>query len=143
MLRRTRDLIGRIPMSAIAACDLRINTLCKIIDPKAESDPLLVLSLIYNAAKQSPGVSVSDSNFWIEGQKPYSSEAVDSALERWSGMSDPIEVEAILVPQVLEDEPKTVKINLEHNKHYMGYIASKLSAIDSSHVLVSRWVKQN
>ncbi|KAK3124509.1 hypothetical protein QOZ80_7BG0587580 [Eleusine coracana subsp. coracana] len=138
ILRRTRDLIGRIPMSAIAACDVKVNTLCKIIDPRAESEPLLVLSLIYNAAKQSPGVSVSDSNFWIQSQKPYSAEAVDSAFERWSDMSGPIEIEAILVPQVLEDEPKTVRINLENNEHYMGSIASKLSATGSSHVVVSR-----
>ncbi|TVU41504.1 hypothetical protein EJB05_15030 [Eragrostis curvula] len=140
MLRRTGDCIGRILMSAIAACDAKVNTLCKTIDPKADSDPLLVLSLIYNAAKLSPGVSVSDSNFWIQSEKPYSSDAVDSALERWSSMPGPIEVEAILVPQVLEDEPKTIRINLEHNEHYMGYIASKLSASDSSHVLVSRTI---
>ncbi|XP_062189577.1 small RNA 2'-O-methyltransferase [Phragmites australis] len=139
-LRRTGDLIGRIPMSAVAACDMKVNTLCKVIDPKAEFDPLLILSLIYNAAKQSPGVFVSDNNFWIQSQKPYSLEAVDLALKRWSDMSDPIEVEAILVPCVLEDEPKTVRINLQHNEHYMGYIAAKLSVIDSSHVLVSRTI---
>ncbi|KAL6647009.1 hypothetical protein ACP70R_014446 [Stipagrostis hirtigluma subsp. patula] len=140
MLRRTRDLVGRIPLSAIAACDVKVNSLCKVIDPKAESDPLVVLSLIYNAAKQSPGVSVSDSNFWIQSQKPYSQKAVDMALEHWSGMSDPIEVEAILVPCVLEDELKTVQINLRDDEHYMGYIATKLSASDSSHVLVSRTI---
>lgn len=125
-------------MSAIAACDVKVNTLCKVIDPKAEFDPLLILSLVYNAAKQSPGVSVSDSNFWIQSQKPYSPEAVDLALKRWSGTSDPVEVEAILVPRVLEDELKIVRINLRDNEHYMSYVAEKLTASDSSHVLVSR-----
>ncbi|WVZ62005.1 hypothetical protein U9M48_011805, partial [Paspalum notatum var. saurae] len=139
-LRRTGDLIGRIPLSAIAACDVKVNTLCKVIDPNAEFDPYLVFSLIYNAAKQSPGVSISDNNFWIQSQKPYSSEAVDLALERWSGMSDPVEVEAILIPHALEDEPKTVKINLRDNEHYMGYVAAKLPLSDSSHVLVSRTI---
>lgn len=137
-LRRTGDLIGRIPLSAIAACDVKVNTLCKVIDPKAEFDPLLILSLLYNAAKQSPGVSVSDSNFWIQSQKPYSPEAVDLALQRWSGTSDPVEVEAILVPHVLEDELKVVRINLRDNEHYMSYVAEKLTASDSSHVIVSR-----
>lgn len=130
-------------MSDITACNVKVNTLCKIVDPKAELDPLLVLSLIYNAAKQSPGVSVSNSNFWIQSQRPYSPKAVDLAVKRLSGISDPIEVEAILVPCVLEDEPKTVTLNLSHNEHYMGDIASKLSASDSSHVVVSRYVKQN
>jgi hypothetical protein len=125
-------------LSAIAACDVKVNTLCKVIDPKAEFDPLLILSLLYNAAKQSPGVSVSDSNFWIQSQKPYSPEAVDLALQRWSGTSDPVEVEAILVPHVLEDELKVVRINLRDNEHYMSYVAEKLTASDSSHVIVSR-----
>ncbi|RLN35125.1 small RNA 2' [Panicum miliaceum] len=139
-LRRTGDLIGRLPLSAIAACDVKANTLCKVIDPKAEFDPLLVLSLMYNAAKQSPGVSVSDSNFWIQSQKPYSPEGVDLALKRWSCTSDPVEVEAILVPHVLEDELKIVRINLRDNEHYMSYVAEKLTASDSSHVLVSRTI---
>ena len=137
-LRRTGDLIGRIPLPAIAACDVKVNTLCKVINHRAEFDPLLVLSLIYNAAKQSPGVSVSDSNFWIQSEKPYSPEAVELALERWSGTTKPVEVEVILVPHVLEDELKTVRINLRDNEHYMSYVAAELSAIDSSHVLVSR-----
>ncbi|CAL5078461.1 unnamed protein product [Urochloa decumbens] len=139
-LRRTGDLIGGIPLSAIAACDVKVNTLCKVIDPKAEFDPLLVLSFMYNAAKQSPGVLVSDTNFWIQSQKPYSPEAVDMALKRWSGTSDPVEVEAILVPHVLEDELKIVRVNLRDNEHYMSYVAEKLTASDSSHVLVSRTI---
>lgn len=139
-LRRTGDLLGRIPISAIVACDVKVHTLCKIIDPKAEFDPLLVLSMIYNAAKQSPGVSVSDSDFWIQSQRPYSPEAVDLAFQRWSGISDPISVEAVFVPCVMEDEPKTVRLNISQNEHYMGDIASMLSATDSSHVLVSRTV---
>lgn len=137
-LRKTGDHIGRIPLSAIAACDVKVNSLCKVIDPRAEFDPLLVLSLLYNAAKLSPGVSVSESDFWIQSQKPYSPEAVDLAFKRWFGTSNPIEVEAILVPHVLEDEPEIVRINLRNNEHYMTYVAEKLTASGSSHVLVSR-----
>lgn len=129
-----------IPMSAIAACDVKVIGLCKLIDPKAEFDPLLVLSLIYNAAKKSPGVSVSDSNFWIWSQKPYSPEAVDLALQHWSGITDPIEIDGIFVPCMMEDEPKTIRLTLSHNEHYMGDIVSKLSASDSSHAVVSRSV---
>ncbi|VAH30473.1 unnamed protein product [Triticum turgidum subsp. durum] len=139
-LRRTGDFLGKIPISAIVACDVKVQTLCKIIDPKAEFDPLLVLSMIYNAAKQSPGVSVSNRNFWIQSQRPYSSEAVDLALQCWSGISDPIRVEAVLIPCAMEDEPKMVSLNISENEHYMGDIALKLSATDSSHVLVSRTV---
>ncbi|VAH46033.1 unnamed protein product [Triticum turgidum subsp. durum] len=139
-LRRTGDFLGKIPISAIVACDVKVHTLCKIIDPKAEFDPLLVLSMIYNAAKQSPGVSVSNRNFWIQSQRPYSSEAVDLALQCWSGISDPIRVEAVLIPCAVEDEPKMVSLNISENEHYMGDIALKLSATDSSHVLVSRTV---
>ncbi|VAH46030.1 unnamed protein product [Triticum turgidum subsp. durum] len=96
--------------------------------------------MIYNAAKQSPGVSVSNRNFWIQSQRPYSSEAVDLALQCWSGISDPIRVEAVLIPCAVEDEPKMVSLNISENEHYMGDIALKLSATDSSHVLVSRTV---
>ncbi|KAM3385877.1 hypothetical protein ACQJBY_009520 [Aegilops geniculata] len=139
-LRRTGDFLGKIPISAIVACDVKVHTLCKIIDPKAEFDPLLVLSMIYNAAKQSPGVSVSNRNFWIQSQRPYSPEAVDFALQCWSGISDPIRVEAVLIPCAMEDEPKMVSLNISENEHYMGDIALKLSATDPSHVLVSRTV---
>ena len=69
-LRRTGDLLGRIPISAIVACDVKVHTLCKVIEPKAEFDPLLVLSMIYNAAKQSTGVSVSNNSFWLQSQRP-------------------------------------------------------------------------
>ncbi|KAG2631798.1 hypothetical protein PVAP13_2NG047950 [Panicum virgatum] len=96
-LRRTGDLIGRLPLSAIAACD-------------------------------------------VKSQKPYSPEAVDLALKRWSFTSDPVEVEAILVPHVLENELKIITINLRDNKHYMGYVAEKLTVSDSSQVLVSRTI---
>jgi hypothetical protein len=41
----------------------------------------------------------------------------------------------------MEDEPKVVSLNLSENELYMADIASKLSATDSSHVLVSRSVK--
>ena len=140
-LRRTGDLLGRIPISAIVACDVKVHALCKVIDPKAEFDPLLVFSMIYNAAKKSTGVSVSNSNFWIQSQRPYSSEAVDLALQHWSGISDPIKLEAILVPCVMEDEPKGLSLNISENEHYMVDIASKFSATDPSHVLVSRSVK--
>ncbi|KAM3366224.1 hypothetical protein ACQJBY_015604 [Aegilops geniculata] len=139
-LRRTGDFLGKIPISAIVACDVKVHTLCKIIDPKAEFDPLLVLSMIYNAAKQSPGVTVSNRNFWIQSQRPYSLEAVDLALQCWSGISDPIRVEAVLIPCAMEDEPKMVSLNISENEHYMGDIALKLSATDLSHVLVSRTV---
>ncbi|KAF7015857.1 unnamed protein product [Triticum aestivum] len=139
-LRRTGDFLGKIPISAIIACDVKVHTLCKIIDPKAEFDPLLVLSMIYNAAKQSPGVSVSNRNFWIQSQRPYSPEAVDLALQCWSGISDPIRVEAVLIPCAMEDGPKMVSLNISENEHYMGDIALKLSATDPSHVLVSRTV---
>uniref|UniRef100_A0A453BLF2 Small RNA 2'-O-methyltransferase Hen1 La-motif C-terminal domain-containing protein n=1 Tax=Aegilops tauschii subsp. strangulata TaxID=200361 RepID=A0A453BLF2_AEGTS len=140
-LRRTGDFLGKIPISAIIACDVKVHTLCKIIDPKAEFDPLLVLSMIYNAAKQSPGVSVSNRNFWIQSQRPYSPEAVDLALQCWSGISDPIRVEAVLIPCAMEDGPKMVSLNISENEHYMGDIALKLSATDPSHVLVSRSVQ--
>ena len=68
-LRRTGDLLGKIPISAIVACDVKVHKLCKIIDPKAESDPILVLSMIYNAAEQFRGASDSNRNFWIQSQK--------------------------------------------------------------------------
>uniref|UniRef100_A0A0D9WVU7 Small RNA 2'-O-methyltransferase n=1 Tax=Leersia perrieri TaxID=77586 RepID=A0A0D9WVU7_9ORYZ len=138
--RRTGDRFGMIPLSAIAACDVKVNTLCKLVDPKAEFDPLLVLSLIYNAAKKSPGVSVSDSNLWVRNQKPYSPEAVDVALQRWTSIMNPIEVDGIFVPCVMEDEPKTMTLTLSHNEHYMGDIVSNLSASDSSLAVVSRTV---
>ncbi|KAK1304230.1 Small RNA 2'-O-methyltransferase [Acorus calamus] len=126
---------GVVPISIIAACDAKINNLCKLIDPKGESDPLSVVILILKAARQCVSVCISG-DLWIKNQNPFfpvmpviQSEPADSVL-----------VEAICIPCSYEGSIETLNLNIVPNKYYMDEIARSLGVCDSSLVLMSRTV---
>jgi small RNA 2'-O-methyltransferase len=111
--------------------DVKVSTLCKVIDHRTEFDPLLVLSLMYNLL-ESPLVTAT-SGFRAKG--PVLQRLMTCHLS--IGMLQQFEVEPILVPHMLEDELKIARINLRDNEHYMSHVAVELSASDSCHVNVS------
>lgn len=139
-LGRVGDRYGMLPISAIAACDVRINNLCKIIDPKAESDPLLVLSLILKAAKMSGSICLTDEKPWIQKQGLYSPEVLQSSLNRYSGAVGCIQIEAIRIPCSIEEQVETLTLDVSDNQYYLDEIAQKLNVADASQILVSRTV---
>ncbi|XP_072954719.1 small RNA 2'-O-methyltransferase-like [Typha angustifolia] len=139
-LRKEGDLFGMIPMSVIAACDVKVNSLCRIIDPKAESDAHIILLLISKAAKVSGSVCIIDDKFWIWKGGPYSSEAIESSLHHSSDCLESVNIEAIRIPCALEEEVGTLSLLVSDTKYYMDEIAKKLNVNNSSEVLISKTV---
>lgn len=128
-------------MTVIAACDVKVNSLCKIIDPKAESDPLVVLSLISKAAKASESVCTLDGKFWIRKKEGYSPNVIELILNRSSSISECLQVEAVYIPCEMEEQVSTLSLLVSDTKYYMDEIAEKLNVNDSSQIIVSRYGK--
>ncbi|OVA08041.1 RNA-binding protein Lupus La [Macleaya cordata] len=137
-LEREGDLHGLVPVSVIAACDQKLNNICKSINHKVESDPLLNMPLILRAAKLSSSVATAEGKLWIWRQNPYSPETMEALINRNS--VENIWVEAIRIPCSVEQPVQLVSLNISSNGYYMDVIAEKLGVTDASHVLVSRTI---
>lgn len=130
-----------IPFSAIVACDTKVNSLCKMIDSKTESDPVLVSSFIWKAARTCDSVCTSTGGgFWIGKRGSYSPEALQLLTNCALGSVDHMKVEALYIPCSIERDIESLSLDASGNKYYMDEIAQKLGARDASHILVSRWV---
>jgi len=131
-----------IPLSAIAACDVKVNNLCKIIDPKAESDPLLVSSFIWKAARMSGSVcTTTAAGFWIWKHCSYSQEALELLMNHSFGSMDTVQIKALRIPCSFEGHIETLSFDVSSNQYYMDEIARKFDARDASHILMSRLVR--
>ncbi|KAK1309019.1 Small RNA 2'-O-methyltransferase [Acorus calamus] len=128
---------GLVPLSIIAACDVKVNNLCKLIDPKAELDTLSVVILILKAAKQCGSVCISG-DLWIRKRNPYAPAIIQSFGNHLSEPTECVQVEAIHVPCSAEKSVGTLSIDIVPNKYYMDEIAQSLGVCDSSVVLISR-----
>lgn len=130
-----------IPLSAIAACDVKVNNLCKIIDPKAESDPLMVSSFVWKAARMSGSVSTTAAGgFWIRKHGPYSPEVLELLMNHDLGLVNTVQIKALRIPHSFEGNIGTFSLDISGNQYYINEIALKLNAMDASHLLVSRWL---
>lgn len=128
-----------IPISAIASCDVKVNNLCKIIICKAESDPRLVSSLIYNAARKSSELCTADNGLWISKKVPYSPETIASVNSCDSDSLGFIKVQALHIPCSFEENVETLTLDVSDDNYYLDLIAQKLNVRDSSQILVSRF----
>ncbi|XP_008812123.2 small RNA 2'-O-methyltransferase [Phoenix dactylifera] len=137
---RVGHCYGMLPISAIAACDVKANNLCKTINPKTESDPLSVISLILKAAKMSGSIFLTDGKLLIKKQGLYSPEALQSFLNRYSVSMGCIQIEAIYIPCSIEEHVETLTLDVSDNQYYLDEIAKKLNVADSSQIVVSRTV---
>lgn len=139
-VKREGDTSGLIPVSIIAACDSKIISLCKLVNPKAESDPLLVVSHVLKAARSVDSIRISKRGLWVGKKGPYSSDALQSLVNH-STSTDHGLVKALFVPSSIEKPVETFALKLSPGRCYMDEISQKLCAEDSSHVLVSRFIK--
>lgn len=139
-LKREGSLFGLVPISAIAICDSKVNSMCKLIDSRAESDPSLLLSLISKAAKASTLLSTRENGFLIQRQNPVLPEAMEVLVSSQIDASNNVEIEVVRIPVCLNEEVNGVKINIPEDGYYLDVIAKYLEAGDSSHILASRSV---
>ncbi|KAF3450281.1 hypothetical protein FNV43_RR06361 [Rhamnella rubrinervis] len=137
-LKREGDCYGLIPLSIISVYDSKICNLCKVINPKVESNPLLVISYVLKAAARLSGLlATSEEKLWIRRQIQYPPEILDSAIEK----SDSLEsflIGAINIPFSLEESVEVVKLNISSTGYYLDFIAKQLGLVDASKILVSR-----
>lgn len=139
-LRRVGEHFGMLPMSAIATCDTKVNNLCKVINPMAESDPMLVLSLISRAAKMSSSICVTCGELWIWKPGSYPTEFFESVKNLTSVSAQNTYVEALLIPYLLDRDVETLTLKFSDSLYYMDEIAQKLHVRDPSRIVVSRTV---
>ncbi|XP_042421447.1 small RNA 2'-O-methyltransferase-like isoform X2 [Zingiber officinale] len=139
-LKANREHFGMIPISAIASCDVKVNNLCKIIICKAESDPLLVSSLIFNAARKSSELCTADDGLWIWKKVPYSPETIASVNSCDSDSLGFTKIQSLHIPCSIEENVEPLTLDVSDDNYYLDLIAQKLNVRDSSQILVSRTV---
>ncbi|KAK3430588.1 hypothetical protein EUGRSUZ_K01946 [Eucalyptus grandis] len=138
-LSREGDLYGSVPVSVIAVYDGKISSLCKLIDPKVESNPCLVISFVLQAAATLPTlITATEGQLWIRRQNPYPPEVIEPLLLEQSCTLGCVCVQALLIPSSLNEDIKPVTLNVSSSAYYLDVIAQKLGLLDASKILVSR-----
>ncbi|KAF8028801.1 hypothetical protein BT93_E1455 [Corymbia citriodora subsp. variegata] len=138
-LRREGDLYGCVPVSVIAVYDGKISNLCKLIDPKAESNPCLVISFVLQAAATLPTlITATEGQLWIRRENPYPPEVMEPLLVEQSCTLGSVCVQALLIPSSLHEDIKPVTLDVSSSTYYLDVIAQKLGLLDASKILVSR-----
>ncbi|GAV65633.1 dsrm domain-containing protein/Methyltransf_23 domain-containing protein [Cephalotus follicularis] len=138
-LKRDGDLYGSIPASVISVCDSKLCNLCKSLNPKVESNPLLVISYIMGAAARLSGSLItSEGHLSIRRQNPFPREIIESSVIEESGSQESIWIEAIHIPSSLEEAVKPLTLCVSTTGYYLDVIAQKLGLTDANKVLVSR-----
>lgn len=136
--RREGELNGLVPVSVLIALDTKLSNLCKSINPRVESYPILALPLIGRAASSLSGfLVISNDHLWIRRQNPFPSDLVKSSS------NDVIEnqwVEATLIPPSVNSPVQQVRVNIFSSAYYLDSIAQELGATDASKVFISRTI---
>ncbi|PKA53570.1 Small RNA 2'-O-methyltransferase [Apostasia shenzhenica] len=136
--KRIGGRFGMIPLPVVTACDAKVSNLCKAINPKAESDPVLALSILLKAVRMSASICISDVGFWIWKLGTHSA-AIPSLVEKLDSASvENIHVEAVLFPLLPERDVESLTLCFSDSQYYMDEIAQKLNVKDSSCILISR-----
>ncbi|KAK6154826.1 hypothetical protein DH2020_009074 [Rehmannia glutinosa] len=138
-LRREGHLNGCVPVSVIAVYDAKTGNICKYINPAAEANSLLVISLVLRAAaKLTDLVLISDEQqLSIQRRYPYPPEIIAS-INHESSLLESIPIEVIRIPASLEKAVDSLTLNVASTGYYLDVIARELGVTDASNVLISR-----
>ncbi|WCJ24333.1 Small RNA 2'-O-methyltransferase [Euphorbia peplus] len=140
-MQRDRDLCGSVPASVLAVCDAKLNNLCKIIEPKVESNPLLALSIIMKAAVRLSGsVVITKGPLSVQKQHPYPTEIIESLDALKSVSLESTRVEAVCIPSSLDKIVQPVSLNISSDGYFLDTIAQTLGVTDANQVMLSRTV---
>ncbi|KAH9288302.1 hypothetical protein KI387_032419, partial [Taxus chinensis] len=153
-VQRQGDMYGLVPAAVLAAIDNRIVNLCKSINSKAETDPVLSLALVLKAAKSCGLLHSSLDSLWIGKREPFSIQ-IKEKLVNWTpestgktnGTVEYIErteslfLEAVYIPSS-EKSVESLTLKIDPHDYFVDVIAHHLSVRDSSHLLISRILKK-
>ncbi|XP_065847121.1 small RNA 2'-O-methyltransferase [Euphorbia lathyris] len=138
--QRNGDLCRSVPASVVAVCDAKLNNLCKILEPKVGSNPILALSIVMKAAARLPGsVVIAKGPLSIQKQHPYPPETMESLGVLKSG-SDIIRVEAVCIPSSLDKIVQPVSLNMLSDGYYLDTIAQTLGVTNADRIVLSRTI---
>ncbi|KAL6542684.1 hypothetical protein OROHE_010204 [Orobanche hederae] len=137
-LRREGHSNGCVPISVIAVYDSKICNICKYINPAAEANLLLVMSLVLKAAaKRTDVILISDERRSLRRRNPYPSEIIAS-INHESSLSGSILIEVIRIPASLGKPVDCLTLNIAATGYYLDVIACELGVADASNILISR-----
>lgn len=137
-LRREGHFNGCIPVSVIAVYDAKTINICKYINPEAEANSLLVMSLVLRAAsKLTDLVLISDEQLSLERRNPYPQEIISSINHELS-FSESIPIDVIRIPVSHEKAVESLTLNITATGYYLDVIARALGVMGAADVLISR-----
>ncbi|KAJ8758609.1 hypothetical protein K2173_000330 [Erythroxylum novogranatense] len=140
-LRRRGDLYGSLPASVITICDAKLSNLCKLLNPKVESDPFLALPFVLRAAATLSGsVTTPKGGLAVLKQNPYCCEIVGLLEIPWPCAPEDIFVQAIDIPSALDKPIEPVTIKISAAGYYLDDIAKIFGFSDASKILLSRTI---
>lgn len=141
ILRRQGELKRSVPISVLAAYDPKVNSLCRTINPKIESDPLLATTIIMKAASRlSELIATSKDQLSLIRENLYSPEIIESAVNLEPGLPESLRIKVIRVPSLAEKTVEILTLEVNSNCYYLDVIAQELELKDASAVLVSRTI---
>ncbi|KAI3466880.1 hypothetical protein Pfo_023543 [Paulownia fortunei] len=139
-LRREGNLNGCIPVSVMAVYDAKISNICKYINPAAETNSLLVMSLVLRAAAKLPDlVLISDEQLSLQRRNPYPLKII-SSINHESNLLESIPIEVIRIPASLEKAVESLTLNITATGYYLDVFARELGMTEASNVLISRTI---
>ncbi|KAL7102584.1 hypothetical protein ACP275_08G128900 [Erythranthe tilingii] len=137
-LRREGHFKGCVPLSVLAIYDGKVSNICKYIDPMAESNSLLVMSLVLRAAaKLTDSVVISDKQ--LQRRNEYSLEILSSTNNE-SNLLESILIEVVIIPASIGKAVESVKLNFTAAGYYLDVIARELGMNEASDVIISRTI---
>ncbi|XP_044496175.1 small RNA 2'-O-methyltransferase isoform X3 [Mangifera indica] len=139
-LQRDGDLYSSVPASIMAVYDSKLSNLCKIINPEAELNNILVISYIMRAAARLESVVTFEGQLSIRRKNPYPPNIIESLVIQQSDSANSICFQGIYIPCSLEKAVQSVTLDVSSTGYYLDVIAQKLGLTDGNKVLVSRTI---
>lgn len=133
-LRKDNHVNGFVPVSVIAVYDAKTCNICKFIDPAAEANSLLVMSLVSRASKLTDLVKISDDQLSLQRKTSYSPEIISSIDHE----SESILLDVIRIPVSREKAAESLKLKISATGYYLDVIARALGLTGASDIIISR-----
>ncbi|KAL3692474.1 hypothetical protein R1sor_006125 [Riccia sorocarpa] len=145
---------GQVPMSALVALDTKMNSLCKLIDRKAETSPAYAIALLCKAASTCPSIKIDTDTFCISREDPFPAEIEEELLKTRrfdEELPDSPDAEvtetalrfrAVHLPCSVNSPAFASDLVVKPGEYYMDVIARELGVKCGGKILMSRPVQK-
>ncbi|KAH9606949.1 hypothetical protein KSS87_009343 [Heliosperma pusillum] len=142
VLRREDKRCGLLPLYAVISCDPKLVNLCKSIDARVESNPLLSIPIVKEAVARLSELVISEEELWIKRKEPYPSDVIPSLDNQESDITNGAVTvtKAVYIPTSLDKDVASLSMNMCSEVYYLDIIAQELGVVDASKVLISRTI---